>query len=102
MDYDIVFFKPVRYEECLEYVEHIKKERYVHINLSEASEVVKERILDFLHGALFIQEGKLIFLTEDIVCTIPKLGKYFMNYDVEAGEKELHFDEVEEIIPQYR
>ena len=102
MNYDIVFFKPIKYEECLKYIEHIKSDRYVHINLSEAEEAVKKRILDFIGGALFIQEGKMIFLGEDIVCTIPKLGKYFMDYEIKTEKKMASFDEEEEIVRKFK
>ena len=60
MDYDIVFFKPTRFEDCMKCIEYIKKDKIVHVNLFGLESDVQQRILDFLSGAIFIQEGKII------------------------------------------
>ena len=33
MDVNIVFVKPTKFEDCMKCIEHIKKDRIVHINL---------------------------------------------------------------------
>ena len=72
MDYDIVFFKPTRFEDCMKCIEYIKKDKIVHVNLFGLESDVQQRILDFLSGAIFIQEGKIINPGEKVFCTIPK------------------------------
>lgn len=102
MNYDIAFFKPKRFEECLKYIEYIKAQKYVHINLSDVNDSVKRRILDFLNGALFIQEGQILYLGENTICTIPKTGKYFLEYENVELKKEFDtYDEEEEIVPMF-
>lgn len=101
MNYDIAFFKPKKFEECLKYIEYIKAQKYVHVNLSGVSDSVKKRILDFLSGALFIQEGNIIFLGENIICTVPKNGHYFLDYENVVKTDFESFDEEEEIVPKF-
>ncbi|NME36186.1 MULTISPECIES: cell division protein SepF [Fusobacterium] len=104
MDCEIAFFKPERFEECLKYVGYLKENKYVHINLADVEENTKKRIMDFLSGAMFIQEGKIIYLGENIICTVPKNGKYFLEYENKLSKKDYpgSYDEEEEIIPIFR
>lgn len=102
MEYDIVFLKPSKFEDCIRYVEYIKNENIVHINLSEMEEVLKQRILDFISGAVFIQEGKILNPGKDMYCSLPKDCKYFLEREEKkkSGSDGL-YDEEPEIIPKY-
>lgn len=97
MEYDIVFFKPKKFDECKKYIEYIKNEKIVHINLNAVEEAQRKRILDFLYGATYIKEGKIETVGENIVCAIPKKVEYL----VEIEDKEKTNNEEEEIIPNY-
>lgn len=101
MDYDIVFFKPARFEDCMKCIEYIKKDKIVHVNLFGLEADVQQRILDFLSGAIFIQEGKIINPGEKVFCTIPKTKEYYMDY-VDKSKVSQRYDEEEEIIPIYK
>ena len=101
MDYDIVFFKPTRFEDCMKCIEYIKKDKIVHVNLFGLESDVQQRILDFLSGAIFIQEGKIINRGEKGFSTIPKTKEYYMDY-VDKSKVSQRYDEEEEIIPIYK
>ena len=60
MDVNIVFIKPARFEDCVKCIEHIKKERIVHINLYDLKEEESQRILDYISGAVYILEGHIV------------------------------------------
>jgi cell division inhibitor SepF len=96
--YDIIFFKPTRYEECTKYIKHLRRKEIVHINLSEMGDEDAQRILDFVSGAIFIQEGEVVNLGNKIYCVIPKPNEYMEAY--KGGKKSLgkYDDEEEEIV----
>ncbi|MDP0493883.1 MAG: cell division protein SepF [Fusobacterium sp. JB021] len=102
MEYDIVFLNPTRFEDCMKYVEYIKNDKIVHINLSEVEEGLKQRILDFISGAVFIQEGKIINPGKDMYCSLPKNCNYYLEKDekMKRGKSDI-YDEEPEIIPKY-
>lgn len=102
MEYDIVFLNPVKFEDCMKYVEYIKNNKILHINLSEVEEVLKQRILDFISGAVFIQEGKIINPGKDMYCSLPKNCNYYLEKDKKIkDESNGLYDEEPEIIPKY-
>lgn len=101
MDYDIVFFKPAKFEDCKKCIEYIKKDKIVHINLFGLEAELQQRILDFLSGAIFIQEGKIINPGEKVFCSIPKSKEYYMDY-ADKSKVNQKYDEEEEIIPNYK
>ncbi|MBC2851459.1 cell division protein SepF [Cetobacterium sp. 8H] len=101
-DYDIVFLKPTRFEDCLKCVEYIKIDKIVHLNLSDLDSEKSQRILDFISGAVHIQEGQIINPGEKIYCSIPKNKSYQLDYKERSNNSTSHrFDEEEEIIPRY-
>nr|WP_307774970.1 cell division protein SepF [uncultured Cetobacterium sp.] len=101
-DYDIVFLKPMRFEDCLKCIEYIKAEKIVHINLSDLDPEKSQRILDFVSGAVHIQDGQIINPGDKIYCSIPKNKSYQLEYkEVSKDIASARFDEEEEIIPRY-
>ncbi|WP_319205550.1 cell division protein SepF [uncultured Ilyobacter sp.] len=106
MNFDIVFLKPEKFEECMNIVEHIRKERIVHINLSKLDAKNSQRVLDFVSGAVYIQEAQIIQPGEQVFCSVPKGKSYFMEGKEKpiTGDTELidlRYDEEEEIKPKF-
>ncbi|MCJ8341898.1 MAG: cell division protein SepF [Cetobacterium sp.] len=101
-DYEIIFFKPRKFEDCMKCIEYIRDEKIVHINLGELDGETSQRILDFISGAVFIQEGEVVNPGENVFCSIPKNKKYLMDYKGKPGSStSSRYDEEEEIIPKY-
>ncbi|MGL5052666.1 MAG: cell division protein SepF [Cetobacterium sp.] len=101
-DFDIIFLKPNRFEDCLKCVEHIKAEKIVHINLCDLDSEKSQRILDFISGAVHIQEGQIINPGDKIYCSLPKNKSYQLDYrEIKNNITNPRFDEEEEIIPIY-
>lgn len=101
-NYDIIFFKPEKFEDSMKCIDYIKQDKIVHVNLFGLEADVQQRILDFLSGAIFIQEGHIIKPGEQVFCTIPKTIKHLISYPTK--EKISAFstqNEEEEIIPSY-
>jgi cell division inhibitor SepF len=99
-DFDIVFVKPKKYEECARCVDYIKNDKIVHINLMDLDSKESQRILDYISGAVYIKEGDIVNPGENIFCTIPKNKKYLFDYKPMSGK--LNEDELEEIVPSYK
>lgn len=102
MDFDIVFLMPEKFEDTKKIVEHIKQERIVHINLVNLDTQNRQRILDFISGAAFIQEARLVQPGEAVYCTVPLNKLYYQEGTTEKEESDvmdLRFDEEEEIKP---
>ena len=97
-DFDIVFVKPKKYEDCKKCVEYIKKDKIVHINLMDLDAKESQRILDYISGAVYIKEGEIVNPGENIFCTIPKNKNHILDYKVRSES----YDEEEEIVPIYR
>ena len=55
----VVLVKPDRYENAAEIADHLRERRTVVLNLEQTSKDVSRRILDFLAGAAYAQEGKV-------------------------------------------
>lgn len=104
MDFDIVFLKPEKFEDTRKIVEHIKKDRIVHINISKLDTKDRQRTLDFISGAAYIQDARLIQPGDAVFCTIPSGKDYFQEGSVAADDSELidlRYDEEEEIKPSF-
>ena len=104
MDFDIVFLKPEKFDDTRKIVEHIKKDRIVHINMSKLDTKDRQRTLDFISGAAYIQDARLIQPGDAVFCTIPSGRDYFqegaMTLD-ESAVMDLRYDEEEEIKPSF-
>lgn len=55
----VVLVKPERFENAAEIADHLREKRTVVLNLEDTSKDVSRRILDFLAGASYAQEGKV-------------------------------------------
>jgi cell division inhibitor SepF len=55
----VILVKPERYEEAGEIAEHLRERKTVVLNLEQTNKEVARRILDFLSGAAYAQEGKI-------------------------------------------
>ena len=55
----VVLVKPEKFENAAEIADHLREKRTVVLNLEQTSKEVSRRILDFLSGAAYAQEGKV-------------------------------------------
>ena len=55
----VVLMQPERYAQATEIADHLREKRTVVVNLERASKEVARRLLDFLSGAAYVQEGKI-------------------------------------------
>ena len=55
----VVLVKPERFENAAEIADHLREKRTVVLNLEQTNKDVSRRILDFLSGAAYAQEGKV-------------------------------------------
>ena len=55
----VVLMKPDRFENASEIADHLREKRTVVLNLEQTSKDVARRVLDFLSGAAYAQEGKV-------------------------------------------
>ena len=65
----VVLVKPERYENASEIADHLRDKRTVVLNLEKTEKEVARRLLDFLSGVAYAQEGKIkkVALQTDIV-----------------------------------
>ena len=55
----VVLVKPVKYENAPEIADHLRERRTVVINLEQTNKDVAKRLIDFLSGVAYAQEGKI-------------------------------------------
>ena len=55
----VVLVKPERYENASEIADHLRDKRTVVLNLENTDKNVARRLLDFLSGVAYAQEGKI-------------------------------------------
>ena len=55
----VVLVKPDRYENASEIADHMRDKRTVVLNLEKTQKDVSRRLLDFLSGVAYAQEGKI-------------------------------------------
>ena len=55
----VVLVKPDRYENASEMADHLRDKRTVVLNLEKTQKDVSRRLLDFLSGVAYAQEGKI-------------------------------------------
>ncbi len=55
----VVLVKPERYENVTEIADHLKDKRTVVLNLEQTNRETARRILDFMSGAAYAQQGKI-------------------------------------------
>ena len=55
----VVLVKPDRYENASEIADHLRDKRTVVLNLESTNKDIARRLLDFLSGVAYAQEGKI-------------------------------------------
>ena len=55
----VVLVKPERYENAPEIADHLRERRTVVINLEQTNKDVARRLVDFLSGVTYAQDGKI-------------------------------------------
>ncbi len=55
----VVLVKPDRFENAAEIADHLKQRRTVVLNLEQTNKDVARRLVDFLSGVAYAQEGKI-------------------------------------------
>ena len=55
----VVLVKPDRYENASEVADHLRDKRTVVLNLENTNKEIARRILDFLSGVAYAQDGKI-------------------------------------------
>lgn len=55
----VVLVKPERFENASEIADHLKEKRTVVLNLESTNKEIARRLLDFLSGVAYAQEGKI-------------------------------------------
>ena len=93
---DIIFIRPTRIEDCTKCVANIKENKMVHIDLGRIEPEKAQRILDYISGAVFMQDGQIVNPAENVFCTIPKGVTYTTDYKNTTPPVS---DEEEEIVP---
>jgi cell division inhibitor SepF len=101
---DIIFIKPNSFEDTKRIVDYIIEDKILHINLTSSDKKTHQRVLDFISGAMYLKEAKLLNPAEKIFLSIPK--EVTFQYDGEDerdssknGVVDLRYNEEEEIKP---
>jgi len=55
----VVLVKPDRFENAAEVADHLREKRTVVLNLEQTNKEVARRLIDFLSGVAYAQEGKI-------------------------------------------
>ncbi len=55
----VVLVKPERFENVAEIADHLKEKRTVVLNLEQTNKDIARRLVDFLSGVAYAQEGKI-------------------------------------------
>ena len=55
----VVLVKPERFENAAEIADHLREKRTVVLNLESTNKEVARRVLDFVSGVAYAQDGKI-------------------------------------------
>jgi cell division inhibitor SepF len=55
----VMLMKPDRFESAAEVADHLREKRTVVLNLESANKDISRRLIDFLSGVAYAQEGKI-------------------------------------------
>ena len=55
----VVLVKPERFENAAEIADHLRDKRTVVLNLEQTNKDIARRLIDFLSGVAYAQEGKI-------------------------------------------
>ncbi len=67
----VVVVRPSRFENAAEIADHLKDKRTVVINLQETAKDIARRLVDFLSGVAYAQEGKIQKIANDTFIITP-------------------------------
>ena len=103
---DIIFIKPKSFEDSKRMVNYIVEDKILHINLTSSDKKMYQRVLDFISGAVYLKDAKLLNPSEKIFVSIPKDITYSYDSDsivknTKSGMVDLRYDEEEEIKPTF-
>ncbi|MGX8698729.1 MAG: cell division protein SepF [bacterium] len=67
----VVVVKPDRFDKSTEIADHLREKRTVVVNLEEVQKELQRRILDFLAGVAYAQDGKIQKIAVDTYLITP-------------------------------
>ena len=103
MKNSMIFVKPEKFQEALEYIKFIDEEVILNVNFHELDNKTAQRVMDLISGAAFIKGGKIVVPGENMVCIIPAEMEYTIKYKgSRINSIDPRFDEEEEIRPTFR
>ena len=72
---EILIMEPTSYQEALQAAEQLKRKRVLVLNMENADPAIARRIIDFLAGISYAQEGHMENITNTIyLCTPSNMG----------------------------
>ena len=71
-DCQTIFVNPKSFAECRKIADYIKNDKVVTLNLENVNGKDAQRILDFLSGAINIEEAKWIPISKNVFTSVPK------------------------------
>ena len=95
-DYSTIFIDPKQFEDCKKIANYIEKEKMITINLENIGPHVAQRIMDFLAGAMEIQNASFAQIAKNVYTIVPENMKVFYEgpkkrekklIDLEKGER---------------
>lgn len=99
-NYELIFMKPRKFEDCAKCVNYIKEDKIIFVNLAGIDKENSQRILDYIAGAVYIKEGRMENPADGVLCIIPNTKDYLFDYDRENKNFGNYENETEEIIPE--
>ena len=90
----VVLVKPERFENAAEIADHLREKRTVVLNLEQTNKDIARRLIDFLSGVAYAQEGKIkkvavntyiitpynVDLMGDLIDELENNGLYFRRF----------------------
>ena len=74
----VVLVKPDRFENAAEIADHLREKRTVVLNLEQTNKDIARRLLDFLSGVAYANEGKIKkVILGDLIDELENNGLYF-------------------------
>jgi cell division inhibitor SepF len=77
----VVLVKPKRYDNAAEIANHLRDKRTVVLNLEETDENVARRLLDFVSGVVFSEDGHIMKVATNVFVVAP----YFVDLNDLTG-----------------
>lgn len=99
---DIIFMKPKSFEDTKRIVNYIVEDKILHLNLTLTDKKTYQRVLDFMSGAMYLKEAKLLNPADRIFLSIPKEVTFkYDGKDEKESVVDLRYNEEEEIKPVF-